>query len=160
MRPIFLLACLAISAYGAAIPSSFNQPPASVPEELKSFNPHLSEKDTKVLGEIFTNHNLFQSDEQALDVVEANREQLYRSSDALASYVQAKTMSLQPEAKEFIDLVLEKLSHMMPKDGHRKPTRTELREDVEEVIDVYEALSDVDKENLKTTFPKITQLVN
>ncbi|KAH7731395.1 fatty acid and retinol binding protein [Aphelenchoides avenae] len=162
MRAVIVLACVAVCAFGATLPFNFNQLPEQfkefVPEEVKSFYAELTEEDKNILKEIAAKHAEYENEEQALNALKEKSEKLYEKANNLRNLVKEKVDSLQAEAKTFVNSIIEKLRALRPK-GDEKPNLNKLRDTANEVIESYKALSDEAKENLKSTFPKITSVI-
>jgi probable HAF family extracellular repeat protein len=73
---------------------------------------------------------------------------------ALRSLVKDKIDSLNPEAKSFVNGIIEKVRALRPKGGE-KPNLQMLRESGNGFAEGHRALSEEAKENLRSTFPKI-----
>jgi hypothetical protein len=146
----------------SSLPLSFNQVPEQfkefVPEEVKKFYEELTDEDRVVIKEIAANHASYETEEQALEALKTKSAKLHEKAVALRKLVKDKIDSLKPEAKTFIESMIEKLKSLRPK-GEEKPNLEKLRAAANELIEKYKALSQEAKDNLKTTFPKTHAIV-
>jgi len=129
-----------------------------VPEEVKKFFANLTAEDKAVLKELAAKHAEFNTEDQAMDAVKAKSPSLYEKVNALRTLVKGKIDSLQPDAKAFVNGLLEKVQALKPK-GDEKPNLAKLKEAANQVIEQYNALSEESKANLKATFPQITGVI-
>jgi len=163
MRYALLVALLAVYVNANALPAfNFNQIPEQfkdiVPEEVKTFYAELTEEDKTILKELAGKHATFENEDQALEALKEKSPKLYEKAKALHTLVKDKIDALNPEAKAFVNGIIEKLRALKPK-GDEKPNLNKLREEANSIIDQYKALSEEAKENLKATFPKITGVI-
>lgn len=158
-----VLVAVAVQVESAALPISL---PAKVPEEFKEMLPEevtvfyngLSEEEKGILKEIAANHAKFETEEQALNELKTKSERLYNKAVELRTLLNEKLAALVPEARQFIEKVVEEVKKLKPK-GDEKPNLTELRKKANEVIEMYKALPEAAKESLKAQFPKITSVI-
>ena len=163
MRSLIVIAAFVVCIYGATLPLNFNQLPEQfkefVPDEVKNFYSELTDEDKQILKEVAAKHDSYETEDQALDALKAKSEKLYNKANELRTLVKNKIDSLKPEAKTFVNNIIEKLRGLRPK-GDEKPNLNKLKEAAKGVVDQYKALSDEAKENLKETFPKITGIIS
>nr|CAD2175410.1 unnamed protein product [Meloidogyne enterolobii] len=166
-RKIFFAAILAIIAFSAngasnlpaldmsSIPDEYKD---LVPPEVTTFYNELTEDDKKILKEVAEKHSEYATDEDALNALKEKSEKLYTKANELRNLVKDRIGKLNPEAKTFVDTIIEKLKALRPKKDE-KPNLTELRKEANEIVEKFKALSDEAKESLKTNFPKITGVI-
>jgi geranylgeranyl pyrophosphate synthase len=163
MRYAVTLALLAVYVHGNALPAfNFQQIPDQfkdiVPEEVKTFYADLTDEDKSVLKDLASKHATFENEDQALEALKEKSPKLYEKAKELHTLVKTKIDSLNPEAKTFVNEVIEKVRALKPK-GEEKPNLNKLRDEANQIIEKYKALSEEAKENLRATFPKITSVV-
>jgi len=129
-----------------------------VPEEVKKFIANLTDEDKAVLKELAGKHAEYENEDQVLEAVKAKSPSLHEKVAALRTLVKNKIDSLQPDAKTFVNGLIEKVRALKPK-GEEKPNLNKLREAANQVIEQYNALNDEAKTNLKNTFPQITGVI-
>lgn len=156
----FAVIAMAVSA--AIPPFDLNSIPEEyrdlIPPEVTTFYNELTEEDKQILKEIAGRHEEFQTEDQALEALKAKSEKLYNKAVELRNMVKNKIDSLNPDAKEFVNRVIEQLKSLRPKPGD-KPNLEELRKQANEIIEKFKALGEEAKESLKSNFPKISALV-
>jgi len=158
-----LLVVVLPQAEAAAIPITM---PAKVPDEIKDFLPPevtefyngLTDAEKNILKEIAANHAKYETEDQALNELKEKSDKLYNKAVELRQLLKTKLDALNPEAKEFIDSLVEQVKKLKPK-GDEKPNLVEIRKKAAEIIEKYKALSDATKESLKSQFPKITSVI-
>jgi len=158
-----LLVVVLPQAEAAAIPITM---PAKVPDEFKDFLPPevtefyngLTDAEKNILKEIAANHAKYETEDQALNELKEKSDKLYNKAVELRQLLKTKLDALNPEAKEFIDSLVEQVKKLKPK-GDEKPNLVEIRKKAAEIIEKYKALSDAAKESLKSQFPKITSVI-
>jgi len=158
-----LLVVVLPQAEAAAIPITM---PAKVPDEFKDFLPPevtefyngLTDAEKNILKEIAANHAKYETEDQALNELKEKSDKLYNKAVELRQLLKTKLDALNPEAKEFIDSLVEQVKKLKPK-GDEKPNLVEIRKKAAEIIEKYKALSDATKESLKSQFPKITSVI-
>ena len=147
---------------GNALPMNFNQLPEQfkefVPDEVKNFYAELTEEDKTVLKDLAAKHAEISTEDEALNALKEKSPKLHEKAVALRTLVHDKINALQPEAKGYVNGIVEKLKALKPK-GDEKPNLNKLRETANEVIEQYKSLSDAAKTDLQTQFPKITSVV-
>uniref|UniRef100_A0AC34PU90 Fatty-acid and retinol-binding protein 1 n=1 Tax=Panagrolaimus sp. JU765 TaxID=591449 RepID=A0AC34PU90_9BILA len=161
-RTFVILAALTIAAWASTLPLGVGNLPDQfkefLPEEAKDFYADLTEQDKNDLKEIALKHEDFKTEDDALNALKAKNEKLYNKAIALRNLVKEKIESLDTEAKTFVENAIAKMRALRPAPG-AKPNLAELRKAANDIIESYKALSDAGKENLKTTFPKITGVI-
>lgn len=125
-----------------------------LPPEVVEFYNCLTEEDRRVLRDIVGRIGEFETEEQVLEVLKAKSEKLYNNAVELRTFMNEKLTALNPNAKSFIDSVVETLKALKPK-GEEKPGLKLLRARANEVIEKYMALDEEAKESLKGQFPKL-----
>nr|APT68073.1 fatty acid and retinol-binding protein [Pratylenchus penetrans] len=161
-KVICLLAFIAIAQAAVIPPLDLNSIPEEyrdlVPPEVTTFYNELTEEDKQILKEIASRHEEFQNEDQALEALKTKSEKLYNKAVELRNLVKGKIDALNPDAKEFVTGVIEKLKALRPKPGE-KPNLEELRKQANEIVEKYKGLNDEAKESLKSNFPKITGII-
>ncbi|KAI6239084.1 Fatty-acid and retinol-binding protein [Aphelenchoides fujianensis] len=156
---VFGLICL---ARAANLPLNFQQVPEQlkevVPEEVKKFYADLTEEDKVILKDIAANHASYENEDQALEALKAKSEKLYTKAVELRTLLKTKIDSLKPDAKAFVEGIIEKLRALKPK-GEEKPDLKKIRELASQTIETYKALAEESKQNLQETFPQITNVI-
>ena len=160
---VLIFAALLAAVYSNTLPAlDLNSIPEEyrdmVPPEVKTFYDELTEEDKQVLKEIAGRHDEFKTDEDALNALKEKSEKLYTKASELRNLVKERIAKLTPEAKTFVDTIIEKMKALRPKKDE-KPNLNELRKEANEIIEKFKALSDEAKESLKTNFPKITGVI-
>ena len=162
IKILCLLAVLSLACSAAIPPLDLSSIPEEyrdlVPPEVTNFYNELTEEDKQILKEIAARHEEFQNEDQALEALKAKSEKLYNKAVELRNLVKGKIDALNPEAKEFVTGVIEKMKALRPKAGE-KPNLEELRKQANEIIEKYKGLSEEAKESLKSNFPKITGII-
>nr|AFI80890.1 fatty acid and retinol binding protein [Radopholus similis] len=158
----FLIPLFALALSGAIPAIDLNSIPEEyrdlVPPEVTTFYNELTDEDKAVLKEIAGRHEEFQTEDQALEALKAKSEKLYNKAVELRNLVKGKIDALNPDAKAFVNAMIEKVKALRPKPGE-KPNLEELRKQANEIIEKYKALSEEAKESLKSNFPKITGVI-
>lgn len=153
--------CIMVNADGSML-INFDKIPEQyqefVPEEVKKFFANLTDEDKAVLKELAGKHAEFNTEDQVLEAVKAKSPSLYEKVTTLRTLVKGKIDALQPDAKAFVNSLIEKVRTMKPK-GDEKPNLAKLREAANQVIEQYNALSEESKANLKASFPQITGVI-
>nr|AQY10158.1 fatty-acid and retinol-binding protein [Aphelenchoides ritzemabosi] len=156
---LFALFCL---SYAATLPLSIHQVPEQlkevVPEEVKKFYADLTEEDKTILKEVAANHASYENEDQAMEALKAKSEKLFNKATELRTLLKTKIDSLKPDAKAFVEGIINKVRALKPK-GEEKPDLKKIREVANEVIDSYKALGEESKQNLQETFPQITNVI-
>uniref|UniRef100_A0AC35TIF5 Fatty-acid and retinol-binding protein 1 n=1 Tax=Rhabditophanes sp. KR3021 TaxID=114890 RepID=A0AC35TIF5_9BILA len=161
---IIILAVVAVTcAYANSVPSlHYDQIPDAlkefVPEEVKDFYKGLTADDRAVLVSLAKDHGKYVNEDDALNALKEKSEPLYNRAMVLHNLVKDKVNSLSEEPKTYVTALIAQLRSLRPAAGE-KPDLTKVKEIASEYIAKYKALSEASKDELKTTFPKITAVI-
>ncbi|OZC11511.1 nematode fatty acid retinoid binding protein [Onchocerca flexuosa] len=129
-----------------------------VPEEVKNFYKNLTQEDRQILRELASKHATFTNEDAALEALKGKSDKLYKKAVELRNFVKAKIDSLKPDAKAFVDEIIDKARSLRPEEG-QKLDMEKIKQAARDIIAKYEALSEEIKEELKATFPNTTKII-
>jgi len=143
---------------GGSLIANFDKIPEQyqefVPEEVKKFVDSLTPEDKATLKELAGKHAEYNTEDQVMEAIKTKSPTLYEKVNNLRTLVKGKIDSLEPEAKTFVNNLIEKAKSLKPKAGE-KPNISVLREEATKVIEQWKALSQAAKDDLKAKFPQI-----
>jgi hypothetical protein len=129
-----------------------------LPSEVVDFYDGLTDEDKTVLQEIAAKHVTFENEDQALDALKEKSPKLYDKAAELRQLLKGKLDALNPEAKTFVNGVIERLKAVRPNGGER-PNLMEISRMADEVLEQYRALPDDARESLKVNFPRLDAII-
>ncbi|MCD9904705.1 hypothetical protein LUR56_40560 [Streptomyces sp. MT29] len=129
-----------------------------LPLEASTFYLWLTNEDKAVLKEIASHAGDYANEDELLQALKEKSPRLYEKAVELRDLVKAKIDSLAPEAKTFVESVIEKVRSLKPKaDEELDPEK--VREAVQATVEQFRALSAEAKSDLTRTFPILTSLI-
>ncbi|MEU3975251.1 hypothetical protein [Streptomyces bacillaris] len=129
-----------------------------LPLEASTFYLWLTEEDKAVLKEIASHAGDYANEDELLQALKEKSPRLHEKAVELRDLVKAKIDSLTPEAKTFVESVIEKVLSLKPKvDEELDPEK--VREAVQATVEQFRALSAEAKSDLTRAFPILTPLI-
>ncbi|MCE3030585.1 MULTISPECIES: hypothetical protein [unclassified Streptomyces] len=129
-----------------------------LPSEVTAFFLELTDEDKSVLKDLASKIQQFNNEDELLAALKEKSPKLYEKAVELRNLIKEKIDSLKPEAKAFVQSVIEKVRGLHPI-GDEAPDPAKLRETVQEIVAQFNALSGEAKSDLAETFPKLASLI-
>lgn len=79
---------------------------------MKDFYKDLTAEDKQILRELASKHATFANEDAALEALKDKSDKLYKKAMELRNFVKGKIDSLKPDAKAFVDEVLNVFLHL------------------------------------------------